>query len=211
MILSLSLALLISPYLAAANFAIVFGTPSPPCRSCLQGIYSTCAASNTYSEGQTSDFSNCICGLDSLGEAAVCLTGDCMDLTQSLYINSMYNSWCLTHNAVFRREACAQTGFTRDYFVQYTGEVFTSACEGDIGDNGGEAEDGAGDEGQDDGVGVNDVEDGDGREDRDTQEGGDDDDDFGSDSGSDSGSLCGRVGYYRLLLIGTGLVMYLAV
>lgn len=200
MLSPLFLALFISPYLAAANFAVVFGTPSPPCRSCLQGIYSTCAASDAYSEGQTSDFSNCICGLDSMGEAAVCLTGDCMDLTQSPYINSMYNSWCLMHNAVFRREACAQTGFTRDYFEQYTGEVFTSACEGNAGDDGGEAEDEAEDD-QDIG---NDVEDGGGRDDR------NDDDDFESDSSSDSDSLCGHIGYYRLLLIGTGLVMYLA-
>lgn len=199
---SLLLALLVPPYLAAANFAIVFGTPSPPCRSCLQGIYSTCTASNTYSEGQSSGFSNCLCGLDSLGEAAVCLTGDCFDLTQSPYINTMYNSWCLSHNAVFRREACAQTGFTRDYFEQYTGDVFRSACDGGDGDDG---VDNAEEEGDD----SSDVEDGVGRGDGNDDDG-DDDDHSERGSSSDSGSS-GRVGYFSLMLVGTGLAMYFVV
>ena len=197
---SLLLALLIPPYLAAANFAIVFGTPSSPCRGCLQGIYSTCAASNTYSEGQTSDFSNCICGLDSFGEAAICLTGECMDLTQSPYINSMYNSWCLRHNAIFRREACAQTGFTRDYFEMYTGDVFTSACNGDDVDGVDDTENRGG--------GVDDAEVGGGRDDGNDADDRGDDDVPESDFSPDSDSASARFGDFVLGTMGTISVVF---
>ena len=129
---SLLLTLLFSD-IALAAFANVFGFPTSGCRGCLSSIYGVCESSHGYNEGQSSDFSNCICSLSSITEVTTCVSGACLvlDPLQSpdhILVSSQYLSWCLTFNAAARSDACKVTGQERQFIEQSLGLDLDDFC-----------------------------------------------------------------------------------
>lgn len=143
MLSSLLLVLFLSDT-ALAAFANVFGFPSSACRSCLTGIYGACESLHAYDEGQTSDFSNCICSLSSLSDVTTCVSGACLALDpfqvpDHILVSSQYLSWCLSFNTAARMDACRLAGPERQSIEQSVGIDLDDFCNG----NQGEASDGS--------------------------------------------------------------------
>jgi hypothetical protein len=111
-----------------------------PCRTCLQDLYSPCASSNKYSDALTGAFSNCLCGTDSQKSAADCRADACSDTIGSLYVDTMYNSWCLNSNTAFRKQICALEGKDFEFFLTNAGPALTTGCEALENEDGGDGD-----------------------------------------------------------------------